>query len=96
MATENNYSRKISSKEAANDFIFILKNKLSFFPALKEKFELEDDNITKKVEIESYPCICRGPAKPHKHYFILWKGLKSGDRVEITKSSEFKYKLKLF
>jgi len=35
------YSRKISSKEANNDFIFILKNRLSFFPELGENLNLK-------------------------------------------------------
>ena len=96
MNTRKVYSRKISAKEADNDFIFILKNRLSFFPELGEIFELEDD-LSKKVKVECYPCICRGPDRPHEHYFIRWKGLKAGDRIEIRKSTENenKYKLKV-
>lgn len=82
------YSRKISLKEADNDFIFISKNKLPLFPELGEKFNLEDDNSSHKVEVECYPCTCRGPNRPHEHYFIRWKGLKSGDRIDIIKKSE--------
>ena len=98
MSTKRVYSRKISSKEADNDFIFILKNKLSIFPELGEKFELEDDNLSKKIKVEYYPCTCRGPDRPHKHYFIRWEGLESGDRIEIIKSSEKenKYNLKVY
>ena len=96
MNTRKVYSRKISAKEADNDFIFILKNRLSFFPGLGEIFELEDD-LSKKVKVEYYPCTCRGPDRPHEHYFILWEGLESGDRIEIIKSSknENEYNLKL-
>lgn len=97
MNMKNVYSRKISSKEAHNDFIFILKNRLSFFPELGEKFELEEDNLSKKVKVECYSCTCRGPDRPHEHYFIRWEGLESGDKIKIIKSSEKedKYNLKI-
>ena len=95
MNSKNMYSRKISSTEADNDFIFILKNKLSFFPELGNIFELTDDNLTKEVKVESYPCTCRGPERPHEHYFIHWEGLESGDKIEITKDHEDKYILKI-
>ena len=90
------YSRRISTKEADNDFIFVLKNKLSLFPELGEKFKLLEDNSSQKVEVESYPCNCRGPDRPHEHYFIRWNGLKSGDKIDITKSeNEAKYRIKI-
>ncbi len=87
MNPKDNYSRKISSNEAEKGFIFILKNKLSFFPPLNQKFQLIDDEITKEVHIHSYPCTCRGPDKPHEHYFIEFKGLETGNKIEITKNS---------
>ena len=87
------YKRKISSTEAENDYIFILKNKLSFFPPIGGKFELFDDGSSKEVEVESYPCNCRGPDFPHEHYFIRWTGLKSGDIIEILKSEKNEYKI---
>lgn len=68
----------------------ILKNKLSFFPPLGGSFEILFENKPKFVGIESYPCTCRGPQLPHEHYFIRWSGLKTGDKVEIEKSSEIK------
>ena len=95
MNTKRVYSRKISSTEANNGYVFILKSKLSFFP--EGEFELEDENLNKKVKVESYPCTCRGPNRAHKHYFIHWEGLKAGDRIEIKKSfeNENKYNLKV-
>ena len=45
--------------------------------------------------VESYPCTCRGPDRPHEHYFISWEGLESGDKVEIIKDSEKEGKYKL-
>ena len=95
MNTENGYSRKISSKEAQENFIFVLKNKLSFFPPLGNDFELKAENVSKKVKVESYSCTCRGPDRPHEHYFISWEGLEAGDKIEITKDSENKYNLQI-
>lgn len=95
MTAKNVYSRKISRAEAQEDFIFILKNKLSFFPPLGDNFELINGEVSKEVKVESYPCICRGPERPHEHYFIRWKGLEAGDNVEITKDSENKYNLQI-
>ena len=95
MASQNIYSRKISSTEAQEDFIFILKNRLSFFPPLGTNFKLSDGNISREVMIESYPCTCRGPDRPHEHYFISWEGLEDGNKVEIIKDSEKEGKYKL-
>lgn len=89
------YSRKLSKKEANSGFIFILKNKLSFFPELGEKFELTNNDLSKEVKVDAYPCACRGPEKPHEHYFIRWDNLEAGDEVKITKSSDNKYILKI-
>lgn len=38
MGLEKSYFRKISSKEAKNGFIFILKDKLSFFSTTGRSF----------------------------------------------------------
>ena len=92
MSSKNSYSRKISSKEAKENFVFILKNKLTFFPEFGEKFELSDGNSTREVSIESYPCTCRGPDRPHEHYFIRWNGLEAGNKVEIAQNDSNKNK----
>ena len=86
--TNITYNRKISSKEARKGFIFILKNKLTLFPAVGSEFTLTENNSSKDVKVESYPCICRGPDKPHEHYFIRWEGLNTGDMIEIDKKGE--------
>ena len=96
MSKKDIYSRKISSKEAREDFIFVLKNKLSFFPPLNDVFELADDDSSKDVILESYPCTCRGPDRPHEHYFISWEGLEAGDIIEITKNSADQYFLNIY
>jgi len=98
MSSKNSYSRRISSKEAEEGFIFILKNKLSFFPELGEKFVLTNNDSSREVIVDSYPCTCRGPERPHEHYFIRFEELESGDKIEITKtnSSESNYFLKIY
>lgn len=88
MITKNIYSRKISATEAKNGFIFILKNKLSVFPPEGNEFKLINDDLNKDVKIESYPCTCRGPERPHEHYFIRWNGLNAGDKVNIIQIDE--------
>jgi hypothetical protein len=79
------YSRRISSEEAREGYILVLKSRLSSFPALGTGFELVEHGRPTRVRVESYPCSCRGPDLPHEHYFIRWKGLKPKDRVEIRK-----------
>ncbi|WP_292757586.1 hypothetical protein [Methanobacterium sp.] len=55
MSSKNKYSRKISAKEAKKNFIFILKNNLSFFPPLGEVFVLKGDDSSCEVKVESFP-----------------------------------------
>ena len=97
MTAKSLYSRKISSKEAQEDFIFVLKNKLSFFPPLGNTFKLVTDELSKEVKVESYLCTCRGPEQPHEHYFISWEGLEAGNKVKIIKDpdEEGKYNLQI-
>ncbi len=84
MKSKNKYSRKISAKEAEKGFIFVLKNKLTFFP--KSSFELSDGHLTKLVQVKSYSCTCRGPELPHEHYYISWSSLDVGNIIEIKKN----------
>lgn len=83
MSSNKSYSRKISKTEAENNFIFILKNKLPFFPPLGEYFMIQENGVSYEVMVESYPCTCRGPERPHEHYYIAWDGLEKGSKVEI-------------
>jgi hypothetical protein len=98
MSSKDIYSRKISKSEADNNFIFILKNELSFFPPLGQDFVIKSDDLSCTVKVESYPCTCRGPDLPHEHYFIKWKGLEAKNRVEIkkNKSENNEYTIKIF
>jgi len=82
---EKPYIRKISSEEAREGYILVLKSRLRFFPPVGEAFEMAQGTQRKRAKVESVPCICRGPGKPHEHYFVRWNGLKRGGRVAIEK-----------
>ncbi|MTK64463.1 MAG: hypothetical protein F8N15_08075 [Methanobacterium sp.] len=91
MKTITSYSRRISKKEADKGFIFILKSKLSYFP--KSSFTLTDGDISVTKEIKSYPCTCRGPERPHDHYYISWDNLEAGHIIEIKKNDSGDYSI---
>jgi hypothetical protein len=97
MSLKTAYSRKISSEEAREGYVLVLKNKLNFFPPIGKAFSLKKDDLIRQVNVESYPCACRGAELPHEHYFISWGGLKAGDSVEIRKDpeSDLKYHLRV-
>jgi hypothetical protein len=82
------YSRKVSSEEAREGYLLVLKNMLQLFPPLGKRFDLVQDDVVDRARVESYRCTCRGPDLPHEHYFIRWKGLRPKDRVEIREDSE--------
>ena len=85
MRTKNVYTRKISTEEASEGYILVLKNKLNFFPPIGKQFIIMHVNQERKVKVESYSCTCQGPDAPHEHYFIRWKGLKAKEKVKIEK-----------
>ncbi len=76
------YERKISAEEAAESYVMILKDRLDFFPPIGETFQLDGA----PAKVESRHCECRGPEKPHEHYFIRRAGLAKGQRVTITRN----------
>jgi len=82
------YSRKVSSEEAREGYLLVLRNKLQLFPPLGRRFDLVQNDVVNEARVESYRCTCRGPDLPHEHYFIRWKGLRPKDRVEIREDSE--------
>jgi hypothetical protein len=82
------YSRKVSSEEAREGYLLVLKNKLHLFPPLGKRFDLLQNDVLGRAKVESYRCTCRGPELPHEHYFIRWKGLRPKDRVEIREDPE--------
>lgn len=88
MANADIFSRKISADEVKKGYIFVLKDKLSFFPVAGKPFDLHSDKAQKKASVESYHCTCRGPQLPHDHFFIRWDGLRFGDRISIKKDKK--------
>ena len=85
MVDEESYTRKLSSQEVKRGHIFILKDKLSFFPPMGKHFTLCVGDLENDVSLESYRCTCRGPQLPHDHHFIRCKRLRSGEKITITK-----------
>ena len=85
MPAPKTYSRKLSSEEAREGYILVLKNKLSFFGGVGASFALVQGGAPRAARVEAYDCACVGPDKPHQHYFIRCAGLKAGDRVEIER-----------
>jgi hypothetical protein len=81
------YSRKVSSEEAQEDYLLVLKSNLQLFPHLRKEFDLVQNHVAGKAKVESYTCTCRWLELPHEHYFIRWKGLRPKDKVEIREDS---------
>jgi hypothetical protein len=87
------YGRKISAEEAREGYVFVRKDQLSFFPPLLTAFRLETPAGGTASQVESYPCVCRGPDLPHEHYFIRCQGLRKGTKVVIRHTDEAGYAL---
>lgn len=76
----DSYERKISSEEAREGYILVEKAALGFFPPIGQAFELAGDGGAASAKVEARDCECRGPEKPHQHYFIRRGGLAQGSR----------------
>ncbi len=87
------YQRKISAVEAREQYLFVTKNRLDFFPPAPTPFSLRVGKDKLTVRIESYPCTCRGPELPHQHYFVRCKGLTAGATAIVTFDGEHRYSL---
>ncbi len=87
------YERKISAEEESEQYLFVLKNKLGFFPPAPEPFQLRVGASKKDAKVESYACTCRGPELPHEHYFIRCGGLKKGATAIVSRDAEGQYSL---
>ncbi|MBK9610475.1 hypothetical protein [Candidatus Amarobacter glycogenicus] len=80
------YERKISSEEAAEGYVLVEKAALKFFPAIGHRFGLIESGETASAKVEARDCECRGPEKPHQHYFIRRGGLAKGSRLRFTRA----------
>ena len=95
MENEKQFKRRISSEESKKGYIFVLKDKLDFFPSVGKSFELHSAGKKKDSRVETYRCTCRGPELPHDHYFVRWEGLKFGDKVSIKKDEKEENKFEI-
>jgi hypothetical protein len=92
---EKVFKRKLSTEEAAEGYILIPKSDLGFFPPTNKIFTLVDEGKHRRAKVQSYHCECRGPEKPHEHYFLQKSGLQKWNNVEIRKNSEALFSLKI-
>ncbi len=81
------YRRRISSEEAREGYLLILKRDLGLFPRPGDPFTLATGGASCRARIEAEPCTCRGPELPHEHYRIRWPGLRAGQHIEIEEDA---------
>ncbi|MHC4480431.1 MAG: hypothetical protein ACYS8K_00865 [Planctomycetota bacterium] len=86
MPAGQSYERRASAEEAREGRLMVLKSRLPFFPPLGRPFEIRQGRSSRTARVESRPCACRGPDRPHEHYCIRWPGLKAGDRMTIRRA----------
>ena len=82
------YRRKVSSTEAREGRVMITKDRVSRFPAPGERFALRRDGRAGTGTIEAVDCECRGPERPHQHWYLAWPGLVAGAVVEIDREGD--------
>jgi hypothetical protein len=85
MRPKDVYSKKVTAEEEQGGYVIVLKDRLSFFPALGRRFQITQNGRSRRAMVESYPCTCRGPDLPHSHFFVRVKAVRSGDRVTVRK-----------
>jgi len=90
MAEKDMYRRGPSHEEAQEGYLLVEKAKLAFFPPEGEPFELDG----REASVESYPCTCRGPEKPHRHWLVRVGGLRQGEVVEVMREGSATYSLR--
>jgi hypothetical protein len=81
--TGSPYRRRISTEEAREGYILVLKARLNFFPRDGAFFMLVCGGASARTRVEAVSCTCRGPETPHEHYFMRWPGMNVGQRIEI-------------
>ena len=81
MDMADRYERRISADEAREGYVLVEKRALGFFPAEGEAFRLD----WREARVESYACTCRGPERPHRHWFVRADGVRAGDRVVVER-----------
>ncbi len=82
---KDTYRRRISSEEAREGYILVLKDRLLFFPPIGERFTITGQGFHTDAAVEARPCVCRGPGLPHEHYFIRLAGLAPRQEIEVER-----------
>ena len=82
------YGRRAMPEEVERGALFIAKTALPFFPPMGTPFALETASGTAEVAVEAVHCICRGPEKPHEHYWLPVPGIELRALVTIMPPSE--------
>ncbi|MGE5404592.1 MAG: hypothetical protein ACM3PP_06600 [Candidatus Saccharibacteria bacterium] len=80
------YKRKVSREESSDSKLMVLKNELKKFPPIGTFFNAMLDGKPVTAKIEAVFCQCRGPEKPHDHYWVHFKEkvfLVAGNEVEM-------------
>jgi hypothetical protein len=87
------YQRKISAEEALLGKILITKDAWKRLPQPGAKVRIKFRGQRVPATIEASACACRGPLKPHEHYYFILPEetpLVSGQnlRLEIEETEE--------
>src|SRR5690606_38497627 len=75
--------RRVTAEEARDGRLLVEKRWLGRLPAPGEAFTLDDRGVRRTVAIEAEHCECRGPEKPHDHYYLPVAGLERGTTVTL-------------
>ncbi|MGE5415173.1 MAG: hypothetical protein ACM3UZ_00140 [Acidobacteriota bacterium] len=80
------YRRKVSQEESRDCKLMVMKSDLKKFPPIGNTFKalLDDQPVT--AQVEAVFCQCRGPQKPHDHFWLRFKEnvvLEAGNEVEL-------------
>lgn len=84
----DSYARRVGSQEAREGRIAVMKAALSVFPPVGQPFRATVEGKKRELRLEAYPCTCRGPEKPHEHWYISWPGIRQGDTVTFSRGGE--------
>jgi hypothetical protein len=82
------YVRKVGAEEVRLSRVAVMKSALGFFPPVGTAFDATIDDHPGRLELEAYHCECRGPEKPHEHWFIRWPGLVAGQTVSFVRACD--------
>ena len=79
------YERRVSAEEAArNRYLLVEKRAVGFFPPEGAWFQLDG----REARVESYACTCRGPERPHRHWFLRVEGLHESEWVVVEHAGD--------